>query len=123
MQDNTPNNYTIRFTPINPLPADGSFKIVLPHDVSLKDGANTKCFVTTNKLFADKCKVSPDDDHVLLVTGVFETAAPYGSEIVIMVQNVINPSDNKPDIDSDGLPRNGFNLYTYGDKDMKYIQD
>lgn len=91
--------------------------------MKLKDGSNTKCFVTTNKLFADKCKVSPDNDHLLLITGVFETAAPYGSEVVIMVQNVINPTDNKPDIDADGFPRNGFSLFTYGDPDMLYIQD
>lgn len=84
----------------------------------MADGLATKCFVTTNKLFADNCKVDPNNERTLLINDVFATAAPYSSDITIMLQNVVNPSDNKP---NDGF--DGFEMYTYGDADMKYIQD
>ena len=107
--------------PINPLPADGSVKILFSSSVDLKDKENTKCLVTTNKLYADNCKVVKEDDKwYLKVTGVFATSAPYSSEIIIMVQDVINPVDNKPELDDDDKPVNGFSIWTYGDENMEY---
>jgi len=55
LQANIENNFTITFSPINALPATGSIKLVYPAQISLKDGVDTKCFVTTNKLFSENC--------------------------------------------------------------------
>jgi hypothetical protein len=55
LQADVKNNYTITFTPINPLPAEGSIKLEYPKQITLADGDATKCFVTTNKLFSENC--------------------------------------------------------------------
>lgn len=116
------NNYTITFKPINPLPADGSIKLVLPDHIGLKDGAATKCFVTTNKLFNTACtfeKLDPADTQfrVVRITDVFTNAAPYFDDITIMLMHVNNPKNNR------ARSHPGFNLYTYADKDGLWLQD
>lgn len=114
--NSTSNNYTITFTPINALPAAGSIKLEYPKYITLDDGDNTKCFVTTNKLFSSNCEIDTQA-RTIIIKEVFATAAPYSSTITIMLQNVKNPSDNRR-YDDDG-----FNLSTYFDADQQYIQD
>jgi hypothetical protein len=110
------NNYTITFSPINALPATGSMKLVYPEQIKMKDGTATKCFVTTNKLFSENCEFDIDN-RVIMIKNVFTLAAPYSSEITIMLQNVINPEDNRR------YPLDGFDLTTYSDEAQLYIQD
>ena len=102
------NNYTITFTPINALPATGSIVLKYPSQINLADGVNTKCFVTTNKLFSNNCVIDPVA-RTVVITGVFASAAPYSSAITIMLQNVQNPPDNRR------FPHDGFDLRTYSD--------
>jgi len=128
LQANTNNNYTITFTPINALPADGSIKLIYPEQISLSTTGDdaTKCFVTTNKLFSDKCTIDTVS-RTVTIKGVFATAAPYSTEITIMLQNVKNPIDNRrfkdPNDATGELYIDGFDLSTYGDADQLYIQD
>jgi len=116
LQNGAANNYTITFDPVNALPATGSIKLVYPNQITLPDGALTKCFVTTNRLFAGNCAVDPTT-KTIVITKVFETAAPYSSEITIMLQNVLNPIDNRR------YPNDGFYLSTYSDEGQLYIAD
>lgn len=116
LQNSVSNNYTITFNPVNALPATGSIKLVYPAQISLADGVATKCFVTTNKLFAENCAVDVAT-RTIVITKVFETSAPYSSEITIMLQNVQNPIDNRR------FPHDGFDLSTYSDEAMLYIAD
>lgn len=96
LQADANNNYTITFTPINALPADGSIKLKYPEQIQLSTSGKeaTKCFVTTNKLFSDKCTIDTDA-RTVIINDVFATAAPYSTEITIMLQNVKNPIDNR----------------------------
>lgn len=116
LQNSVDNNYTITFNPVNALPAQGSIKLVYPPQISLADGVNTKCFVTTNKLFSNNCLIDPAT-RTIVITKVFETSAPYSSEITIMLQNVQNPIDNRR------YDHDGFDLSTYSDEAMLYIAD
>jgi len=84
LQNSAVNNYTISFNPVNALPATGSIKLIYPAQISLPDGAATKCFVTTNRLFSSNCKIDVAT-RTITITKVFETAAPYSSEITIML--------------------------------------
>ncbi len=65
------NNYTITFTPVNALPSNGSIKLVYPA-------------VTTNKLFSQNCFFDIAN-RTIIVTDIFTTAAPYSSEITVMI--------------------------------------
>ena len=76
--ENSPADYTITFTAVNVLMETGSIVLQLPDTISLVDGKSTKCFVTTNKLFSSNCDFSKlDDERKIIITGVFETAAPF----------------------------------------------
>ena len=115
-QASAQNNYTITFTPVNPLPATGSIMLVYPEQIELFDGVDTKCFVTTNRLFPDSCQVDPTT-RTIIISGVFATSAPYSSEITIMLQNVVNPADNRR------YAHDGFDLSTYSDSAQVFISD
>lgn len=41
-------NYTIMFTPVNPLPSTGSIQLTYPQQIALNDGYSTVCTVTTS---------------------------------------------------------------------------
>jgi hypothetical protein len=72
--------------------------------------------VITNRLFSGNCVIDPAT-RTIIITKVFETAAPYSSEITIMLQNVQNPIDNRR------YPNDGFFLSTYSDEAQLYIAD
>ncbi len=116
LQNSVLNNYTFTFTPVNALPATGSILLKYPNQIKLADGANTKCFVTTNKLFSNNCVIDPIA-RTVIVTGVFASAAPYSSAITIMLQNVQNPPDNRRFL------HDGFDLATFSDSNQTYVAD
>lgn len=102
-----PAKFTIVFTPINPMPATGSVQVTYPSQVTMIDGANTACTVTTTSgTFPTNCKVTPASLQIT-VTGIFASNPGYKGPITITVLNVKNPETNKPG--------NGFVIQTYQD--------
>lgn len=75
-----PTEYTIFFTPHNGIPSTGSIQMTYPQQISLVDGAATKCTVTTSTgVFANNCVVNPNS-QTITITEVFKDVVGYYQE-------------------------------------------
>lgn len=112
----TLTEYTISFTPQNAIPPKGSIQMTYPQQISLVDGAATKCTVTTTEgVFANNCVVNPNS-QTITITDVFKDITGYYSgEVQVKLEKVKNPVNNKPG--------NGFVIQTYWDGGQIYIMD
>jgi hypothetical protein len=68
-------NYTLRFTPVNPLPPTGSIQIGYPQQIVLKDGPFTNCTVTTTADY-QSCSISTDS-QTIIIDNVFTNSTSY----------------------------------------------
>jgi hypothetical protein len=109
-------DYTIKFTPHNAIPTTGSIQMTYPQQITLTDGSNTVCEVTTTAaVYSSNCVVDPNS-QTITVTDIFQSGTGlYGSEISINLKNVKNAINNRPG--------NGFVIQTYWDERQTYIMD
>ena len=102
-----PSEYTLTFTPNNPLPTDGSILVQYPMQVELIDGESTACTVSTSlDTFDTKCQFITSSSSIV-IKDIF--SGDYSGPITIVLGNVRNPVSNKPG--------NGFVIQTYSDQD------
>lgn len=87
-----------------------------PQQVSLTEGANTVCTVTTTTgTFTSNCVVEPNSQTITITDVFADVSGTYGDEIAIKLDKVKNPVNNRPG--------NGFVIQTYWDADQIYIMD
>ena len=105
--------YEIRFTPINPIPADGSIQITWPNNVFIRE--DVQCKVITNRVWEQSC--SPNTEkRTINIERVFSEMPSFSSEVTITLIGVINPENNKEKGSS-------FKITTYADSSQIFLID
>ena len=105
--------YEISFTPVNPLPPDGSIQIAWPDNIELTTAIT--CTVVTNKAWENKCNIEPAK-LTITITEVFSESTAFASVVTVTLVGVNNPKNNKE-------RGRGFLINTYDDKDRTYRMD
>lgn len=104
----TATNFTIRFTPINIIPREGSFTLTYPPQITLNNGANTVCLVTTNRVFLKNCVIDTATSTII-IRDVFNASNAFSAQVAIQLQNITNSPDNSF--------TKGFTIKTFADKE------
>ena len=105
--------YEISFTPVNPLPPDGSIQIAWPDNIELS--TSITCTVLTNKIWENKCNIEPAK-LTITITEVFSESSAFSSGITVTLVGVNNPKNNKE-------VGRGFLINTYDDPNKTYRVD
>ena len=53
-----------------------------------------KCTVTTNRPYEDNCVID-EEKSIMYITDVFSESTSFNTEVIILMEGVINPENNK----------------------------
>jgi hypothetical protein len=109
--ENAEVSYQIVFTPMNPMPVTGTIKLIYPPEISPSEGVDTKCLITTDQVYDDKCLFKLDE-RTTEITGAFDEE--FTQPVTILLVNMVNPKDNRPE-------NKGFDLLTYQDTQFQFV--
>ena len=84
----TVTTYEIRFTPVNPIPSDGSIQITWPNQVTIDQ--NVQCTVITTRAWENSCTIDTINKTINIIQ-VFSEQPAFISEVTIILVGVVNP--------------------------------
>jgi hypothetical protein len=105
--------FTLKFTIVNSIPAEGAFIVTYPQGV--KPAVNFKdCSISVNTIsYRRSCTLNSDARSVTMRGGL-PNEIPVGAQLVIVIGTFINPASVEP---------NSFLIKTYLDNDATYVID